>query len=335
MKTCPYCAEEVLDAAIKCKHCGSMLPAEGNKPLPANPPQIGIIPPPLPTARAGYENLTPEQSTQILNCIKAGNKINATKLYHEFTRKGLNDSKDVVEQINAGIPAGVALASIPTGMTRCRACNELISKDAKTCPKCGKPQKKGGCFRWGCGSVLLLLGLAWMVSDGMRGCAHGSSVADTSSTEPKKTYVVGDKVSFSDSEWIVESAQVLGYLHSSNEFVEDAKTAGKFIKVQFKVKNTTQDEQRIMTVPRLVDSAGRQFQQYDRQDAYLSEDQKSMAMESIPAGMTKTFFAIYELPTDSKNIQFETRALTGGNIWTGVSNVDHIPVAIGLDNNPY
>lgn len=26
MKTCPYCAEPVLAAAIKCKHCGSALP---------------------------------------------------------------------------------------------------------------------------------------------------------------------------------------------------------------------------------------------------------------------------------------------------------------------
>ncbi len=26
-KRCPYCAEEVLAAAIKCKHCGSTLPA--------------------------------------------------------------------------------------------------------------------------------------------------------------------------------------------------------------------------------------------------------------------------------------------------------------------
>lgn len=34
MKPCPFCAEEIQDAAIKCKHCGSML-AQG-------PPSDGV-----------------------------------------------------------------------------------------------------------------------------------------------------------------------------------------------------------------------------------------------------------------------------------------------------
>ena len=57
-------------------------------------------------------------------------------------------------------------------MTKCKACGEVISDDALTCPKCGNPHKKPKKpFFSGCGTgiviLLLLLIAIWLFGGGV------------------------------------------------------------------------------------------------------------------------------------------------------------------------
>ena len=55
------------------------------------------------------QQLTPDQQRQVAIEIRAGRKIQAIKLFREFTNSGLKEAKDAVEAMEAGgLPADLA-----------------------------------------------------------------------------------------------------------------------------------------------------------------------------------------------------------------------------------
>ena len=66
-------------------------------------------------------------------------------------------------------------------MIKCKACSNEMSNDAKTCPKCGKPNKKMGCMTKGVIAVIGLMILGAIINGAKSGASSGSSSSRSAS----------------------------------------------------------------------------------------------------------------------------------------------------------
>jgi hypothetical protein len=135
---------------------------------------------------------------------------------------------------------------------------------------------------------------------------------------------LGESVLFDDSEWVVLEAKDMGNkVDSNNPFDKAAKSEdGKFIRVKFSVKNKGKKEEMLFDQPKLIDGEGREFGHHENETSYVPKDSKTLALEKIPVGLKKEFWTVYEVPTDAKNLKFETRALEIGG--------DKVAVDLGI-----
>ena len=193
-----------------------------------------------------------------------------------------------------------------------------MASDAKACPKCGSPNKgKMGCLKIigiGFGAFIVLGIIGSMLDDkkgsGANGTASSASNSGSASapTQTSESFKIGDKVTFDDSEWAVVEARQLGSTLSGGEFVEVKRSEGKFVYVRFKLINKTSEQQAVLFTPSVKDSKGRTFEELDDLAMYLGEGETGMTLEQLPAGLTKTFSAIFEVPSDATGLSFMTRS---------------------------
>ena len=200
-------------------------------------------------------------------------------------------------------------------IVKCKTCQAEIAADAKACPKCGSPNKgKVGClkiFVIGFG-VFIALGIIGSILDDKKGTGTSSAASNSKSSsapaQSTQSFKIGDTVTFDDSEWVVIKARNLGSTLSGGEFVEAKKSDGKFIYVRYKLVNKTAEQQAVLFTPSVKDSKGRKFEELDDLRMYLGNGETGMTLEQLPAGLTKTFSAIFEVPSDASELAFMTRS---------------------------
>lgn len=211
-------------------------------------------------------------------------------------------------------------------LINCKSCDQEISKEAQSCPKCGAPvKKKVGCLMQIGYAFLGVFGLMVISSifskkgessndnsSKIEAVADSSqsavSAKDDNQTVAKK---IGDEIVFEDSKWTVISAENLGSTLKSPSpgLIENKQTEGRFIKVKYTITNTSKDEETLMHRPKILSGDGAKYEQSTDVSIYLGDGEKEFTLDSLPSRIKKTFVAIYEVPKDASKLRFQTRSL--------------------------
>jgi hypothetical protein len=132
--------------------------------------------------------------------------------------------------------------------------------------------------------------------------AAAQPAGDAAATAAPTAYGVGEDVRVDEVRWkILEAADLGKTLKSTNQFVKDKNTAGRFVKVRFELENLSKDMLTFAGLD-LVDDQGRTFKASG--DAFqFIPNEEACVLENLNPNVAKSCTAIYEVPANATGLK--------------------------------
>lgn len=205
-------------------------------------------------------------------------------------------------------------------MTKCKACGKDIAKGVKKCVHCGKDQRSF--FK----KHKILTGILILMLIGMMGAALGGTDEEktpaTNTNAPKTStdaavpeldvvaeetiYMIGDSFTAGELGVVIDSVEEKDGFTSSNQFIKDVTTEGKFIVVTAKITNNDKTARTISSMQfRLIDNQDREFDASNDMEIMMVLDDKNLFLEEVNPGMSRTGIFAFEVPTDVTEYSLE------------------------------
>jgi hypothetical protein len=208
----------------------------------------------------------------------------------------------------------------------CKACNHEVSKSAKKCPNCGQKLKMGFLMKGLIGfGVLILIGIFASLGEDDSTTTTSEPVSESANEEtntetakkdePKEEVLsVGQPAKVGDFEYVVVGTSETNEIKSDNEFIESKTTTGKFIVVDYSVKNLDSKARMIDSSLFRIMSGGNEFEPMQDMDIIMLIGDKNLFLEEVNPQMSREGQIVFEVPADLATYDLQ---LSSGVGWSG------------------